>query len=41
MEEIQTIYSNYNGKSIKIPNIYDFKTYLKKLKKYVGYQKFK
>ena len=32
MEEVKTIYSNYNGKSIKIPNIYDFKTYLKKIK---------
>ncbi len=31
MEEVKTIYSNYNGKSIKIPNIYDFKTYLKKI----------
>ncbi len=31
MEEVKTIYSNYNGKLIKIPNIYDFKTYLKKI----------
>ena len=31
MEEVKTIYSNYNGKSMKIPNIYDFKTFLKKI----------